>query len=86
VEVARSVLEDDGGSFWCSSGSGDDSGDGGDDGGGGSFQRRLDLGGLDSMGRQHKLGRLWWLGFGWQQCRVKLLFIGGRIQHREFGS
>jgi hypothetical protein len=26
--------------------------------GGGSFKRRLDLGGLDSAGRQRKLGRL----------------------------
>jgi hypothetical protein len=57
-ETPRSVLEDDGGSFRCSSGSGDSSGDGGVDGGGGSFKRRLDLGGLDSAGRQRKLGRL----------------------------
>jgi hypothetical protein len=33
-ETPRSVLEDDGGSFRCSSGSGDSSGDGGVDGGG----------------------------------------------------
>jgi hypothetical protein len=35
-ETPRSVLEDDGGSFRCSSGSGDSSGDGGVDGGGGA--------------------------------------------------
>jgi hypothetical protein len=49
-ETARSVLEDDGGSFRCSSGLGDGSGDGGIDGGP-SFMRRLDSGGLDSVGR-----------------------------------
>jgi hypothetical protein len=58
-ETTRSVLEDDGGSFWCSSGSGDGGVDGGP-----SFKRRLDSGGFDSAGRQRKLGRLWWLGLG----------------------
>jgi hypothetical protein len=74
-EVARSVLEDDGGSFQCSSGSGNGFGNGGDDEGP-SFQRRLYSGGLDSAGRQRKLGWLWRLWFGWQRCRVKLHFIG----------
>jgi hypothetical protein len=62
-ETTRSVLEDDGGSLWCSSGSGNGFGDGGVDGGP-SFKRQLDSGGLDSAGRRHKLGRLWRLGLG----------------------
>jgi hypothetical protein len=57
------VLEDDGGGFRCSSGSGDSSGDSGDDGWP-SFKRWLDSGGLDSAGQQRELRRLWWLGLG----------------------
>jgi hypothetical protein len=51
---------------------------------GGSFQRRLNSGGLDSTGQHRKLGQLWRLGFGWQRHWVKVLFIGGRVWHREF--
>jgi hypothetical protein len=51
---------------------------------GGSFQWRLNSGGLDSTGQQRKLGQLWQLGFGWQRHWVKVLFIGGRVRHREF--
>jgi hypothetical protein len=58
-ETTQSVHEDDGGNFRCSFGSGD----GGIDGGP-SFKRRLDSGGLDSVGRQRKLGWLWRLGLG----------------------
>jgi hypothetical protein len=77
-ETARSVLEGDGGSFRCSSGSGDTSGDGGIDGGP-SFKRRLDLGGLDSVGRQRKLGRLWWLGLGQSPHREGVIYRGQMI-------
>jgi hypothetical protein len=49
-ETARSVLEDDGGSFWCSSSSGDGFGNGGVDGVP-SFKRRLDSRGLDLAGQ-----------------------------------
>jgi hypothetical protein len=63
AETARSVLEDDGGSFRCSFSSGDGSGDGAVDRGP-SFKRRLDSGGLDSAGRQRMLGLLWRLGLG----------------------
>jgi hypothetical protein len=51
-ETTRSVLEDDEGSFRCSSSFSDGSDNGGVDGGGGggSFKRQLDSGGLDSAG------------------------------------
>jgi hypothetical protein len=41
-KAARPVLEDDGGSFWCSSGSGDGPDDGGVEGGA-SFKRQIDF-------------------------------------------
>jgi hypothetical protein len=42
-KAARPVLEDDGGSFQCSSGSGDGPDDGGVGWGGGSFKRQIDF-------------------------------------------
>jgi hypothetical protein len=72
AETARPVLEDNGGSVQCSSGSSDGSDDGGIDGGL-SFKRWLDSRGLDSAGRQRKLGRL---GLGQNPHREAVIYRG----------
>jgi hypothetical protein len=69
--AALSVFNGGGNGFrWCSDSG---NGSGGTVGGRDSSKQQLSARGLDSTGQECELRRLWLLGFGWRQRRVKLL-------------